>query len=229
MFQQQLLTDRAEIRLYFQHIFHHIGFSAPQPVQTTPPPLLQIAVVLAIHSQTLGLVVSPLQLVTLDFSTQTIGVRSVQATVSPVCPALSTPSVTVSVPALFSTPALAHVPQTEPSATSESTLALASTIDPRSYYDFDFDAEFVLTPHPRTNAPTARLWILRLGRIFWGLTLKGAIGKCMRVRGARERWKVHLNWEHRSGCCLEGVNRRTKINTKNLELLTLLKAVYEVK
>jgi hypothetical protein len=34
--------------------------------------------------------------------------------------------------------------------------------------------------------------------------------------------------EHRFGCRLEGVNSRIKINTKNLNFITTLKAVYAV-
>jgi hypothetical protein len=38
--------------------------------------------------------------------------------------------------------------------------------------------------------------------------------------------KVPFAREHRSGYCLEGVNRRINIITTNLEVLTLLVAVY---
>jgi hypothetical protein len=47
--QQQLLADRAEHRAFMTHILHHTGVQLP-PVQSTPPPALQVAVVPAIQA-----------------------------------------------------------------------------------------------------------------------------------------------------------------------------------
>jgi hypothetical protein len=70
--QQQLLADREEHRAFMTHILQHTGVPIPS-VQSTPPPALQAAVVLAIQSgprlHSFGPTISPLRTVALDFST----------------------------------------------------------------------------------------------------------------------------------------------------------------
>jgi hypothetical protein len=68
--QQQLLADRAEHQAFMTHILQHTGVQIP-PVQSAPPPALQMAVVPAIQAgpplPTVGPSSSPLRPVTLVF------------------------------------------------------------------------------------------------------------------------------------------------------------------
>lgn len=101
-----------------------------------------------------GSTFSPLRPVTLDFSSQAIGVVIVQPSV-PLVSTVSTLIVVVLVPTL----ALAlesQAPQSDPSSApaSESVPAPASTADPRSEFDFDTVPDFALNARPRPDAST---------------------------------------------------------------------------
>jgi hypothetical protein len=98
--QQQLLQDRAESRAFMTLMLQHSGVSIP-PVQSAPPPPLQAPVVPAIQSgpplPTVGPSSSPLQPVTLAFTSPDL---------SFVCPQPSVPPasvVTTTVVAVFVT------------------------------------------------------------------------------------------------------------------------------
>jgi hypothetical protein len=123
--QQQLLADRAEHRAIMTHILQHTGVQLP-PVQSAPPPALQVAVVPAIQIgpplPPFGPSPSPLRPVTLDFSSPVVGTVSAQPPVPP-APIVTTAVVAVSVTA--SSPA---DPASQP--LSESVPAPASTADP---------------------------------------------------------------------------------------------------
>jgi hypothetical protein len=146
--QQQLLADRAEHRAFMTHILQHTGVPIP-PVQSAPPPALQTAIVPAIQAgpplPTVGLSSSPLQPVTLVFSSPVISSVSSQPPVPP-APAVTTAAMAVFVTSLASAAPVAQPP-------SESVPAPASTTDPGSETDSDPQLVFALLPRPRPDAP----------------------------------------------------------------------------
>jgi hypothetical protein len=141
----------AEHRAFMTHILQHIGVQIP-PVQSAPPQALQAAVVPVIQAgpplSSFGPSSSPIQLVTLDFSSPVIGSLSAQPPVPP-APAVTTATVTGSVTSLAPAAAAAR-PQ------SESVPAPASMADPRSETDSDPQLVFALLPRPRPDAPPPR-------------------------------------------------------------------------
>jgi hypothetical protein len=88
---------------------------------------------------------SPLQPVTLEFSSPVVGTVSAQPPVSP-APAVTTAAVAVSMTAFAPAD-----PAAQPLL--ESVPALASTIDPGSETDSDLQLAFALLPRPRPDAP----------------------------------------------------------------------------
>jgi hypothetical protein len=130
------------------HILQHTGVQLPL-VQSAPPPALQVAVVPAIQAgptlPPFGPSPSPLQSVTLDFSSPVVGSVSAQPPVPP-APAVTTAAVAVSM-----TTSAPVDPAVQP--LSESVPAPASTADPRSETDSDPQLVFALLPRPRPDAP----------------------------------------------------------------------------
>jgi hypothetical protein len=130
--QQQLLVDRAEHRAFMTHILQHTGVQIT-PVQSAPPPALQTVVVPAIQAgpplPTVGPSSSPLQPVTLVFSSPVIYSVSTQPLVPPA------PAVTTAAVAVFVTSSAPAAPVAQPQ--SESVPAPASTVDPGSETDSD--------------------------------------------------------------------------------------------
>jgi hypothetical protein len=94
---------------------------------------------------TVGPSSSPLQLVTLVFTSPVIGSVSTQSLV-PTAPAVTTAAVVVSMTSSPSAAPAAQLP-------SESVPALASTTDPGSETDSDPQLAFALLPRPRSDAP----------------------------------------------------------------------------
>jgi hypothetical protein len=110
---------------------------------------------------TFGLMFSPLRLVTLDLSTQGIGVVSPQPPVPPIY-VVSTLAVAVSVLAP------APVPTSQaPQLALESTLAPTSTSDPRSETDSDPLPVSALTACPQPGARLPLLLLLMISRLGW--------------------------------------------------------------
>jgi hypothetical protein len=97
--QQQLIQDRAESRAFMTLVLQHSGVSIP-PVQSAPPPPLQAPVVPAIQPgpplPTVGPSSSPLQPVTLAFTSQVFSSICPQPPVPPAS-AVTTTVVAVSV------------------------------------------------------------------------------------------------------------------------------------
>jgi hypothetical protein len=127
--QQQLLADRTENRAFMTLMLQHTGVLIP-PVQSPPPPPLQAAIVPAIQAgpplPTVGPSSSPLQSVTLVFSSSVISSVSTQ----PPAPTVTTAAVVVSVTSSAPAAPAPHPP-------SESVPAPASTTDPGSETDSD--------------------------------------------------------------------------------------------
>jgi hypothetical protein len=146
--QQQLLQDRAENMAFMTLMLQHTGVSIP-PVQSALPPPLQAAVVPAIQAgpplPTVGPSSSPLQPVTLVFTSPVISSVSPQPLVPPAS-AVTTATVAVSVTSLAPAAPAAQPP-------SESVPALAFTADPRSETDSDPQLAFSLLPRLRPDAP----------------------------------------------------------------------------
>jgi hypothetical protein len=129
--QQQLLADQAKNRAFMTLMLQHTSVSIPL-VQSAPPPPLQAAIVPAIQAgpplPTVGPSSSPLQPVTLVFSSLVISSVSTQPPVPP-APAVTTAVVVVSV-------------------TSSAPAAPASTADPGSETNSDPQLAFALLPRP---------------------------------------------------------------------------------
>jgi hypothetical protein len=125
------------------HILQHTGVPIPT-VKSAPPPALQAVIVPSIQSgpqlHFFGPTISPLRPVTLDFSTQVVGLINAQPPVplaSDVTTAIVVVSVTTSAPA-----------DPAPQPASESSPVIASTADPRSETDSDTLLVFALLPRP---------------------------------------------------------------------------------
>jgi hypothetical protein len=129
-------------------MLQHTGVPIP-PVQSAPPPPLQALVVPAIQLRpplpTVGPSSSPLQSVTLVFTSPVIGFVSSQPPVPPA------PSVTTAVVAVSVTSSAPAAPAAQPP--SESVPAPTSTADPRSETDSNPQLVFALLPRPRPDAP----------------------------------------------------------------------------
>ena len=128
--QQQLLQDRAESRAFMALMLQHSSVSVP-PVQSAPPPPLQVPVVPALQSGPPFPSVGPslLRPVTLSFTSPVLSSVCPQPPVPPASAATTT-VVVVSVTTLDSAAPAAR-PQ------SESVPALAFTADPGSETDSD--------------------------------------------------------------------------------------------
>jgi hypothetical protein len=147
--QQQLLQDRAENRAFMTLMLQHTGVLIP-PVQSAPPPPLQAPIVPAIQLgpplPSVGLSSSPLQPVTLVFTSLVISSVSPQPPVPPAS-AVTTAVVVVSVTSSAPAAPAAQLP-------SESVPALASTADPGFETDSGPQLAFALLPRPRPDAPS---------------------------------------------------------------------------
>jgi hypothetical protein len=129
-------------------MLQHTGVPIP-PVQSAPPPPLQAAIVPAIQVgpplPTVGPSSSPLQPVTLVFSSPVISFVSTQP------PVPRTPAVTTAVVAVSMTSSAPAAPAMQPP--SESVPAPASTADPGSKTDSDPQLAFALLPQSRPDVP----------------------------------------------------------------------------
>jgi hypothetical protein len=138
--QQQLLQDQAENRAFMTLMLQHTGVLIP-PVQSSPPPPFQVAVVLAIQAgpplPTVGPSSSSLRPVTLVFTSPVISSVSTQLPMPP-APVVTTAAMAVSL--------TSSAPAAQPQ--SKSVPALASTIDPGSKTDSDPQLAFALLPRP---------------------------------------------------------------------------------
>jgi hypothetical protein len=138
----------AEHRAFMTHILQQTSVPIP-PVQSTTHPALQAAVVPAIQSgpqlHSFGPPISPLRLVTMDFSTHVIGLVSTQPPVPPVS------NVTTTIMAISVTAPAPVDPA--PQLASESAPAPASTADTRSETDSDTLLVFALLPRPDAPPP----------------------------------------------------------------------------
>jgi hypothetical protein len=130
------------------HILQHTGVQIP-PVQSAPPPALQVAIVPAIQAgpplPLVGPSTSLIRPVTLDFSSPVISFVSAQPPVPPAL-AVTTADVAVSV-----TSSALAAPAAQPQ--SESVPAPASKADPGSETDSDPQLAFALLPRLRPDAP----------------------------------------------------------------------------
>jgi hypothetical protein len=158
--QQQLLADSAKHRAFMTHILQHTGVQLP-PVQSAPPPTLQAVIVSAIQAgpplPSFGPSPSPLQSVTLDFSSPVISSVSAQPPVppAPVVTAIVEVSVTTLAPV---------APAAQPQ--SESVPAPASTAGPGSETDSDPSWRSLFCHDRDRMRPRLLFWVVGLGYPF---------------------------------------------------------------